>query len=115
MGITNARKLLHIIVRARLTTPESKKGSPKVNFPAGQWFSNVERGKGACFELVYPLQHSGVVIIELCGNFRGMRGTPEQSIYMPAGVRLHYHIWRDASEFLIQPFLVQILFAISRF
>ena len=30
------------VVRPAPPTPESKKGSPKVNFPSTQWFSKVE-------------------------------------------------------------------------
>jgi len=44
----------------RYTTPESKNGSPKVNFPSSQWFSKVEIVSWHAFECSYPLQRSGV-------------------------------------------------------
>ena len=42
-------------------TPESKKGSPKVNLSSRQRFSKVEIVSRYAFEWFYPLQHSGVV------------------------------------------------------
>ena len=43
------------------TTPESNKGSPKVNFPSRQWISKVENVSGHGLVFVYPLEDSGVV------------------------------------------------------
>jgi len=48
-----------------LPTPESTKGSPKVNFPSGQWFSKAEIVSCDEFEGIYPLQHSGVVFFSI--------------------------------------------------
>ena len=36
--------------RRHPSTPESWKGSPKVNFPSRQWLLEVETCTGACFE-----------------------------------------------------------------
>ena len=43
------------------TTPESWRGSPKVNSPTRQLFSKVEISFKGDVEAIYPLHHSGVV------------------------------------------------------
>ena len=43
-----------------LITPESKKGSPKVNFSSRQWVSKVQSANIGAFEGIYPFKHSGV-------------------------------------------------------
>ena len=58
-----------------LTTPESKKGSLKVNFPCKAIvFKSGERA----FQGIYPLQHSGVASLEMRNpNVNGPLGETE--------------------------------------
>ena len=46
---------------AKHTTPESWRGSPKINFSTRQWFSKVETAFKGDFEGICPPHHSGVV------------------------------------------------------
>ena len=66
------------------TTSESQKGSSKVNFPSRQWFSKVETGTGACFERIYPLQHSGVGRTYIPDrNYHSTANKSYQSLWIP--------------------------------
>ena len=43
-----------------LTTPDSWRGSPKVNSPTRQLFSKVEIAFQGDYEAIHPIHHSGV-------------------------------------------------------